>query len=104
MATNIESRIEALEAKLVLSNPEERLVIFNIWVGRDSTPDQITAYSDGGYSDENERVLQRQPDESPELFEARAEAWARFEHRHDDPAFACVLSGSARRVTAALCE
>ncbi len=99
MATNIESRIEALEAKLVLSNPEERLVIFLIWTSAVSGEPLVT-----GYSDENGHTLQREPDESPESFQVRAEAWARFEHRHDNPTFACALYGTDRRVTAALCE
>ncbi len=98
MATNIESRLERLEARLVLSKPRERLVIIINWVDRDSTPDQITAYSDG-----DGHTLEREQGESPEAFEARAEAWARFEHRHDDPMPACVLYGSDRRVTPARC-
>ncbi len=97
MATNIESRIEALEARLTLSNPQERMVIFIIWTSAVSGEALVD-----NYSDENGHSLQRESDESPELFQARAEAWARFEHRHDDPAFACALYGSDRRVTPAL--
>ncbi len=100
MVTNIESRIEALEARLVPVDPAKLMVIILAWVGRDSTPDQITAYSEGMYSDENKHVLRREPNESPEAFEKRAITWARFEHRHDNPPRSCVV---LHRVTAARC-
>ena len=98
MATNIESRLERLEAKLVLSNPQERMVLFLIWTSSTSTKPLVDNYSDK----KNGHTLRREPDESPESFQDRATAWVRFEHRHDAPECACVLSGSDRRVTAAL--
>ncbi len=96
MATNIESRLERLEAKLLPSNPEERMVIFIMWTSAVSGGALVDSYSDW-----NGHELRREPDESPESFQARAEAWARFEHRHDNPTFACALYGTDRRVTAA---
>jgi len=90
MTTNIESRIEALEAKLVTIVPEERQVFIVVGVNPDRTVAPIVAYSDW-----NGHTLEREPEESPETFQARAEAWVRFEHRHDDPRCLCALWGSS---------
>ncbi len=89
MATNIESRIEALEARLVPSNPQERTVIIIALVKPDGSSDPVTAYSDG-----DRHNLEREPDELPAAFQDRATAWVRFEHRHDDPRCLCALWGS----------
>jgi len=89
MAT-IESRIEALEAKLAHVAPEERKVFIIVGVNPDRTVAPIMTYSDW-----NGGELQREPGESSEAFQARAEAWVRFEHRHDDPRCLCALWGSS---------
>ncbi len=96
--TNIESRIEALETRLLPSDPEERMVIFINWTSAIAGEALVDSYSDG-----NGHELRREPDESPESFQARAEVWARFEHRHDNPTFACALYGTDLRETAARC-
>ncbi len=86
MTTNIESRIEALEARLVPSNPQERTVITIVLVKPDGPSDPVTAYSDW-----SGHTLQREPDELPAAFQARAEAWVRMVHEHDDPRCLCAL-------------
>ncbi len=97
--TNIESRIEALEAKLVLmSTPRERLVIIINWTSAIAGEALVDSYFDG-----NGHELRREPDESLESFQGRAEVWAQLEHRNDNPTLACVLYGTDRRVTAARC-
>ncbi len=86
MAANIESRIEALEAKLVPSNPQERMVVTINWVKPDGPADPITGYADG-----DGHTLQREEGELPAAFQARATDWVRMVHEHKDALCCCVL-------------
>ncbi len=87
MPSSIESRITALEQRLAHVDPAERQVFVIRWVNGDRTVDPVMAYSDG-----DGRTLHREPAESPETFQTRAEGWIRNEHRRDNPHCICVLS------------
>jgi hypothetical protein len=83
MATNIESRIEALETKLVPVEGELK-VVFVAGVAPDGVVDEPTKYGDG-----NE--LHRECGESLAAFQRRAAAWARELHPPKIPHAVCVL-------------
>jgi len=86
MATNIEGRLQKLEAALTPTDPMERQVIIVTWVNPDRTIDPVSGYSDG-----NGHRLERAPNEELGAFEDRAKAWVRTKHPPEHPSSICVL-------------
>lgn len=86
MTTNIEARLDKLEAKLAPVNPDERMVVIVVWVNADRTTDLVSGFSDGAG-----HTLEREPDEELEAFEDRARAWVRTKHPPEHPSSICVL-------------
>ncbi len=72
---NIESRIEALEAKLAPVDPDECRVFIIVAKNVDGSTDLVPAYSDGAG-----HTILREPGESPQDFDNRAVEWVRCEH------------------------